>query len=376
MNVPEHINWPDGLDDQRFLTEYWQKKPLLIRQAFADFETPVSPDELAGMSLEEETTPRLITQDNSGAYHLENGPFDEARFSTLDANNWSLLVTDVEKHFPDLADYLTPFDFIPNWRIDDLMISYAPDGASVGAHVDEYDVFLLQAGGTRKWMIDASEQPDLQLVPDATLKLLANFQASDTYLLEPGDMLYLPPGMPHHGVAVGEDCTTWSVGFRAPILSEAINFFSETVASEFEQQRYTDPALSISPPGEINAQTLASFKALWEKASTLSDAQLATMTGCLLTTSPMDIEREEFDLNQAHEHQWIKHSFSRLAYTNSSTNGAETAELFADGEALSCSLEFAMSICNKQAVSFHDLNEQDTQALIRLIDAGCLLPDA
>lgn len=371
MNAPEYINWPEGLDDQRFLTEYWQKKPLLIRQAFTDFESPVTPDDLAGMSLEEDTTPRIITQDNNAQYHVENGPFDETRFAELDANNWSLLVTDVEKHFPELADYLNPFQFIPNWRIDDLMISYAPDGASVGAHVDEYDVFLLQASGTRKWMIDASEQPDLQLVPDATLKLLANFKASDTYLLEPGDMLYLPPGMPHHGVAVGDNCTTWSVGFRAPIINEVINFFAEITASQFGQQRYTDPALSICTPGEINAQTLASFKALWEKASNLSDAELSTMTGCLLTTSPLDIERDEFDPAQYHQHRWVKHPFSRLAYTHTNNN----TELFADGEAVTCSLTFAKSICNNQAMSLNELDQQDTQALTSLIEAGCVQPE-
>jgi len=370
VKLPEHINWPDGLDAQQFLDEYWQKKPLLIRQAFVDFQTPISPDELAGLAIEEDTTPRLITQDKKGRYHLESGPFKESRFGDLDGNDWSLLVTDVEKHCPDLANYLKPFQFIPNWRIDDLMISYAPEGASVGAHVDEYDVFLLQASGTRQWMINSSSNPDLTIVPDATLKLLANFQANETHLLHPGDMLYLPPQVPHHGVAASDDCTTWSIGFRAPALADVIVEFADLIATKFEGVRYRDPALKLSSPGEIDQQTLQAFKDLWNKATQLSDEQLAQMTGSILSTPSVDTERETFEEKDVHQYAWQSHPFSRFGYVKS--HGAAT--LFADGQAMTCSVSFALDICANGIFTATELNEDDLAVLQTLVLSGCMVP--
>ena len=371
MNIPDSINWPDGLDAQQFLDKYWQKKPLLIKQAFKDFDSPITPDELAGLSLEEDTTPRLITCDNNGHYHLENGPFEEDRFSSLNEHNWSLLVTDVEKHLPDLADYLRPFHFIPNWRIDDLMISYAPEGASVGAHVDEYDVFLLQASGKRRWLIDSSDNPDVSLVPEATLKLLANFAATDTHDLEPGDMLYLPPGMPHHGIAISDNCTTWSVGFRAPTVADTIHAFAEIIADKLDGQRYKDPALTISDPGKIDKQSLRAFKTLWEQATKLNDDDIANMIGRLLTVPSIDIERGAYNEQEKHDNRWRKHSFSRFAYTQQS--GVTT--LYADGDAVDCSEQLAKALCNNQPTSTADLDGNDKQVLLDLIDLGCMTPE-
>ncbi|MFK7893026.1 MAG: cupin domain-containing protein, partial [Granulosicoccus sp.] len=132
-----HVSWPEGLDESVFLRDYWQQKPLLLRDAFPGFETPLTADELAGLSVETDTTARLITCDDDDIYQLENGPFPEERFAQLTDNRWSLLVTDVEKLLPELRAWMEPFSFLPQWRVDDLMISYAPDGASVGAHVDE-----------------------------------------------------------------------------------------------------------------------------------------------------------------------------------------------------------------------------------------------
>ena len=221
------LNWPSGLNTQAFLDEYWQKKPLLIKNAIPNFATPVTPDELAGMSLEDGTTPRIITSDSAGNYHLEHGPFKPNRFDNIGDKDWSLLVTDCEKHWPELADWIAPFRFLPRWRMDDLMISFAPDKASVGAHIDEYDVFLLQASGNRRWQIDSSDNPDRSLLEDSTLRLLANFQATESWELSAGDVLYLPPGVPHHGVAVGNNCTTWSIGFRAPSNLDVLDVFSD-----------------------------------------------------------------------------------------------------------------------------------------------------
>jgi len=368
--APENINWPDGFDAQLFLNDYWQKRPLLLRNAFPDFKSPISPDELAGLSIEEYMTPRLVIKNSDGQYQLENGPFNEDRFATLTDNNWSLLVTDVEKYCPELTAYLQPFQFIPSWRIDDLMISYAPEGASVGAHVDEYDVFLLQASGTRRWMIDSSANPDLTVLSDATLNLLAHFEPNETHELQPGDMLYLPPGMPHHGIAVSENCTTWSIGFRAPAHTDVIHAFAELVGDKLAGQRYRDPNMNPSTPGEINRQTLNAFAELWKQSVNLSDDELAHMTGCILTSPTVDVIRDEYTTQDIPEHRWEKHSFSRFAYIE--TN--KEIMLYADTQAMACSSEFARTLCNNQSVCAEKLDEQDRLALEKLVECGCVVP--
>jgi len=367
--VPEKINWADGLSAQQFLDKYWQKRPILLRNAFPDFQTPISPDELAGLSIEEFVTPRLITKIDD-EYHLEHGPFSEDKFTELSENNWSLLVTDIEKYCPELVSYLRPFQFIPNWRIDDLMISYAPDGASVGAHVDEYDVFLLQASGTRQWLIDSSANPDLTVVSDATLKLMANFEPNETFELQPGDMLYLPPGVPHHGIAVGENCTTWSIGFRAPALPDIIHAFAELAGEKLAGQRYRDPDMNTSSPGEINAQTLQAFADLWKQSTNITDDDLANMTGCILTSPTIDVVRDEYHEQDIPEYAWEKHSFSRFAYIE---KGDEVV-LYADSQAMACSLEFATTLCSNESVSADQLNKQDLSALKKLLEHGCVVP--
>jgi 50S ribosomal protein L16 3-hydroxylase len=366
--VISKVNWPDGLSEQAFLDEYWQQKPLLIKQGLPGFETPISPDELAGLAIEEDTTPRLILQNAAGEFTVENGPFDAERFATLQYNDWSLLVTDVEKHLPDISEYLTPFQFLPSWRIDDLMISYAPDGASVGAHVDEYDVFLVQASGTRRWLIDDSINPDVTLVKGATLKLLANFNASHTFDLTPGDILYLPPGVPHHGVAIGDDCTTWSVGFRAPALADIVNEFSELLASELPAKRYTDPKLNIATPGEISDESIAQFGQLWREATQLSEEQLASLVGRLVSTPSIDAERESITGSRVLELDWIKHPFSRFAF--STTN--ETTHLFVDSEIYECSNEFAKQLCAGKVVNGQSFNQQDQNVLTKLLANGAM----
>ena len=362
------LNWPKGLSDQAFLDEYWQQKPLLIKQGLPDFETPISPDELAGLAIEEDTTPRLILQNSAGEYSVEHGPFDEERFASLQHNDWSLLVTDVEKHLPDIGEYLTPFQFLPSWRIDDLMISYAPDGASVGAHIDEYDVFLIQASGTRRWKIDDSDNPDVSLVEDATLKLLANFNASHTFDLNAGDILYLPPGVPHHGIAIGDDCTTWSVGFRAPAIADIISEFSELIGSELPALRYTDPKLRVAKPGEICSDSIARFGQLWREATQLSDEQLASLVGRLVSTPSIDIERETISASNMVDKYWTKHSFSCFAFNTS----AQATFLYVDSEEYECSHEFATQLCSGMVINGQQLNDQDKHVLTQLLAAGAM----
>jgi len=289
VNPVVRLAWPDGLDEASFLARYWQRVPLLLRQAVPDFETPLPPDELAGLALEPDTTPRLIRKAPDGRYALEHGPFDADVFETLGTRDWSLLVTDVEKHLPELVDWLQPFRLAPDWRLDDLMVSFAPDGASVGAHMDEYDVFLLQASGTRRWSIDARAGVEYRSVVDGDLRLVANFHATDTWDLAPGDLLYLPPGVPHHGVAVGDDCTTWSIGFRAPSAADVVAHFAqrlaERLAGALPQARLSDAGVGRGAPGEIDAATVDAVERVWRAATDLDRDTLVELTGELLTLS-------------------------------------------------------------------------------------------
>ena len=250
---------PLGMPAAVFLRDYWQKRPLLIRAAFPNFETPVQPEDLAGLACEETALARLITHDRaSDGWSVRSGPFQEEEFPGMPDHDWTLLVQDVDKWDPDVRALIGYFDFLPRWRMDDVMISFAATGGSVGAHVDQYDVFLLQAHGHRRWQIDASEsikgkRPPLDFRDDVELKLLRRFKPTHDWVLEPGDMLYLPPNVPHNGVAV-DPCLTFSFGMRAPASAELISDYLDTLIEGADESiRYQDPDLTLpEDPNEID----------------------------------------------------------------------------------------------------------------------------
>lgn len=225
-----------------FLTEYWQRRPLLVGQAIPDFTTPLDAQLLAGFSLEPGIRSRIVVGGQTNQqWQCHYGPFDEGFYQQLPASHWTLLVQDMEKHMPGLQDIVDRFCFLPRWRIDDLMISYATDGGSVGPHTDQYDVFLIQASGKRKWQIQENQVDPENLVEDIELSILRDFQPENEWILEPGDMLYLPPGVAHHGVAIGE-CMTFSIGFRAPSRSVLLHAIAEQISGKPDVDRfYTDP---------------------------------------------------------------------------------------------------------------------------------------
>jgi 50S ribosomal protein L16 3-hydroxylase len=184
-----------GLSVEEFLDKYWQKEPLLIRQAFPGYQCPVTPEELAGLACEEDVESRLIMeQGGEKPWQVEHGPFPEERFTTLPATHWTVLVQEINKHVPEFALLQDRFSFLPNWRLDDVMVSYAPEHGTVGPHADNYDVFLIQGAGHRRWQINRKEPTDDDLLPDLPLKIMKNFEVEEEWVLEPGDMLYLPPG--------------------------------------------------------------------------------------------------------------------------------------------------------------------------------------
>jgi 50S ribosomal protein L16 3-hydroxylase len=252
---------------KEFLSKYWQKRPLLIRNAFSSPESVITPDELAGMCCDEGIESRLILE--KGGKHpweLRRGPFKPSTFKKLPKTHWTFLVNGVDRFVPSVNAVLDSFSFIPFWRIDDVMFSYAVDKGNVGAHVDNYDVFLVQMYGTRRWMIE--DRPVLKddFVPNLPIRLLKKFKPTHTWDLQPGDMLYLPPRFPHHGIAVGTDCVTMSVGFRAPSFADFINgVASEALSKLDDSERYTDPDLQLQHPGEISAKSLTKVRKTLQK---------------------------------------------------------------------------------------------------------------
>ena len=275
-----------AMPPQQFLEQYWQKKPLLIRGALPGFVSPITPDELAGLACEEEVQSRLVVEKGfEHPWQVVYGPLNDEVFSTLPKTHWTLLVTDIEKHLPELASITDQFRFIPDWRADDLMVSYAPQGGSVGPHWDNYDVFLLQGRGRKRWQISTAEVCDDDLIGEIDLQILSHFEAQQCWELGEGDMLYLPPGVIHHGVAL-EDSLTYSVGFRAPAACDLITSFIDYLAEgRLSLEHYRDPDLTLQQhPGEISAASLQRVREIIS-AIPVSDDDLARWFGQVVTES-------------------------------------------------------------------------------------------
>ena len=251
------------LSVQDFLNQHWQQKPLLIRNAFQLPELSFDAGELAGLACDTEAPARIVIEHGETPWQLKQGPFQESDFTSLPDTHWTLLVNDIETYFPELSEFIESFRFIPDWRIDDLMISYAADQGSVGPHVDDYDVFLIQLEGTRRWSIDESSEFDSTALDGPELKILKNPSTTQSWDLNPGDMLYLPPNMPHHGVAQGE-CMTLSVGFRAPSSGELVQAWLDDIGeTKVFQTRFGDKQRVLqNNPGQISNQDLKRLREL------------------------------------------------------------------------------------------------------------------
>ncbi|KAF1305807.1 cupin [Pseudomonas sp. SG-MS2] len=297
MNPDTPLQLLGGISAREFMRDYWQKKPLLVRQAFPDFESPIDPDELAGLALEEEIESRIVLEHGAHPWELRRGPFNEDTFADLPEKDWTLLVQAVDQFVPEVAELLEHFRFLPSWRIDDVMISFATPGGSVGPHFDNYDVFLLQGHGQRNWKIGQMCNSDSPLLDHADLRILAEFEQSGEWTLEPGDMLYLPPRLAHYGVAV-DDCLTYSVGFRAPSAAEVLTHFTDFLGQFLpDEERYSDAdAEPASDPHQIQHDALDRLKGLLDKHMNDKDL-LLTWFGQFMTEPryPEQVVGEELD---------------------------------------------------------------------------------
>lgn len=257
----------------RFLREYWQKKPLLVRDAFPSFRDPITPDELAGLSCEDGVESRIVREKGGATpWEVTWGPHPESRFASLPEHGWTLLVQEVNRWVPDAALILDRFSFVPNVRVDDVMVSFAAKGGNVGPHVDSYDVFLVQGQGERRWRWHTSPTKDTRLIPDLDLRVLAKFRPDADEVLGSGDMLYLPPGFAHHGVAV-TPCLTYSIGFRAPSAGELWASFAAAAKERPQAARLLeDPELSATAhPGAIPRALLVRVREMVRSMDTSSD---------------------------------------------------------------------------------------------------------
>ena len=370
-----------NFDVDHFLREHWQKQPLLIRNPWAEWTNPLEPDELAGLACEDGVEARMVKLDRA-RWKLEDGPFPEEKFAQLGAKRWTLLVQAVDQLVPDVAALIEPFRFVPNWRIDDVMVSYATDGGGVGPHFDQYDVFLVQGLGRRRWQVGPVCDAATELLPHDDLRLLAHFQPTDEWLLGPGDILYVPPRFAHNGEAVGDDCMTYSIGFRAPSRSELLSHWCDHVLAELDDDdRYADPDLARQAnPGEIASAALDRLHAMVSEALLDRDG-FARWFGQYTSTPkyPDALGEPDEPLNASQLRKrlatgepLVRNPASRFAFIR---NGGGLT-LFVDGENFACGPEivpFAEALCAQERLSFgpaEPLNDATIALIATLYDMG------
>jgi 50S ribosomal protein L16 3-hydroxylase len=310
-------------------------------------------------------------------WKVRNGPFTEKDFAKTGNRNWTLLVQDVDKWDADVAAILPHFGFIPSWRIDDVMISYAEDGGGVGAHVDHYDVFLIQGVGQRRWRIDDRRDAPIEFRDDVELKLLRRFDPTHDWILESGDMLYLPPGVPHEGTAIG-NCMTYSVGMRAPSTAELLIDFAESVAEPLgEEARFVDPdLLPTDDSNEITPAAIKRVRAALPWLDAVADNALTDWFGRFITRyraaheaaqNPKPISMEQLAKKLATQ-SVARNPWSRMAWSRA----GRRATLFVAGDSYSCSIAVAKLVAGTREIAGHNLlrHAASLPLLAELINRG------
>lgn len=372
-----------SLEASIFLSDYWQRRPYLFRRVWTQPEVWPDLDELSGLALEEAVDSRLITgSDGARDWQLTAGPFTETALMNLPECSWTLLVQGVDRWHPGVHALLDAFDFLPRWRLDDAMLSIAAEGGGVGPHVDQYDVFLLQTTGRRRWRIGAHLPGEAAPATNDGLALLAHFEVEEDHVLDAGDMLYLPAGFPHWGTALDAPCVTCSIGFRAPSAGE----LAQATAAEFASQlsgsrRFADPLREIpTDPHRIDRDDVAT--AIEVSGLGFGHAQLEAChwrAGALalgkLVTLPYESPEPPVSvaavsaLLEAPE-QLVAAPESRFAYCDLQEHGAW---LFVDGEAFELPAASGAAICHGH-ITPGVLSDQATRRTVRtLVAEGSLL---
>ncbi|MFV5438980.1 cupin domain-containing protein [Acinetobacter oleivorans] len=358
-----------GITAEQFLAEYWQKKPLLVRNGLPEIVGLLEPEDVQELALEEHASARLIRQKdkNPNEWHVKSSPLTKGDFQKL-PKLWTLLVQAVDHYSFDLSELWKKFPFIPQWRRDDIMVSYAPKGGSVGKHFDFYDVFLVQGHGHRRWQLGQMCDANTAFVPNQPLKLLPEIDVQFDEILAPGDLLYVPPGMAHYGVAE-DDCLTFSFGFRMPNVAGMMERISDQFSANTLLQ---NPVVDIvrkqmSQIGEINASELSHLKDLvlaqLQDSAALDAAIMSYMSEPKYPDNiPEADEIEADDLKEIlHEgYEVLLEPASRLLYTEK--NG--TLNFWGNGEALFIAESFEQklkAIANGESLAFDSqFNDDET----------------
>ena len=364
------------IDYQNFLDKYWQLDAFLFKQAFNGLDNIVDGNELASLACEEQVESRIISGHGlTDDWQCQHGPFSEKKFKTLGDCNWTLLIQGLDQWNARAAKLLDEFTFLPKWRLEDIMASYAPIGGGVGPHFDYYDVFLIQVSGTREWQLGQNCDNTSRLQNNDEVKLLAEFNTQKTYQVTAGGMLYIPAGMAHWGTAITNDCITLSIGFRAPskneVLIEALQLLIEDLSKQDYSERYRDEINAIDDNiYKINSTALKSFSDL---PINLDPIIVERAFGQLVT------EQRHYDANEEYVEVWrIENLTSHLANNpnqklilNRSSRFAFTENyLFVDGEQFITTENFSAMICN--GVINRSLDKKELTLLLQLINQDAI----
>ncbi|NNC97100.1 MAG: cupin domain-containing protein [Gammaproteobacteria bacterium] len=372
MQINSHFN------PGEFLTDYWQKQHLVVKNAFTLNRDLITADELAGLACDENMQSRLILTDSAQSnWTCDYGPFNEQALTNLPATLWTLLVQAVDEYIPEMQDLRDAFDFIPKWRLDDVMVSAANTGGGVGPHFDYYDVFLVQLSGTREWKIGQACNSRSTLREHTDLKLLENFNTQDTHILKQGDLLYIPAGLAHWGTAMSDDCITASIGFRAPSYRELVIGALENLAEQFKQdQRYRDRDLTPNQdPYLISASVSQELDSIWQHIDKNALIQNLEKEFSRQVTEVRDPDLFSFknysveeikELIDADRLHLSKHPSARFAYLQQNEN----TTLYVNGIDYSTNLESALFSCHNDVSKLQNV---DLELIAELLNEGFLL---
>ncbi|MCO4785665.1 cupin domain-containing protein [Marinomonas atlantica] len=374
MNIDTPISILAGISAKTFYQDFWQKRPLLIRGGAKDLELPISADELAGLAMEEEVESRIVIEHGETPWQLLQGPFEEEDFTSLPEKEWTLLVQAVDHWVPEVQALRERFNFLPSWRVDDIMVSYATEGGSVGPHYDQYDVFLVQMAGKRRWQVLSPEQYQDSALQNSQLHILDNFTPDSTqdYELEAGDILYLPPNFAHNGRALDNECMTFSVGFRAPSTQAALQGITDKLCEEVnEKNRFSAPEpLERDHHAEIQASDIEHLK---QKLHELIDSP--ELLASWLAESMSELKYPEYsvqlndeELSETYQQAlngdtFIRPGDARICYFLSEDK--QSCSLFCNGNSIVVDVElvpFIQAICDQEEFDFSGLKiEQHAQ---------------